>query len=207
MASTKTSTNTNNSQNYHHGNLREALLIDGLRLLESSEGANFSMRELTRMIGVSANAVYRHFKSKEELLVALAIQGFQSLLEQQALAIQNAKTAQEGFLNSGKTYIDFAIKNPSLFRLMYGRFAVNQNDESLNSLAQLAYTGILYSASTALNLDVNSQHAKTIATSSWGVVHGLSHLIIDGQFNAMSAQQLNEMIDTIIEGLYSSQIK
>ncbi|MBC7752083.1 MAG: TetR family transcriptional regulator, partial [Candidatus Saccharibacteria bacterium] len=44
------------ARSYHHGNLRETLLLKGLALLESSENADISLRELAREVGVSANA-------------------------------------------------------------------------------------------------------------------------------------------------------
>lgn len=188
---------------YHHGNLREALLSKGLELLESSMDAKFSMRELTRTIGVSANSVYRHFANKEELLTALAIQGFQKLLEAQALAIQNASNSEKGFITAGRQYIHFAVQNPMLFRLMYGRFVVSHDDETLKQLANLAYVGMLYAAAQALKLDVESREAKMVATKAWSVVHGLSHLLIDGQFDYLSSGENERMIEDVLNSLYS----
>ena len=192
---------------YHHGNLREVLLSKGLELLESSIDASFSMRELTRKIGVSANSVYRHFASKEELLTALAIQGFQKLLEAQALAIQKASNSEKGFITAGHQYIHFAVQNPMLFRLMYGRFVVSHDDENLKQLASLAYTGMLYAAAQALKLDVESREAKIVATKAWSVVHGLSHLIIDGQFDYLSSGENERMIEDVLNGLHSYNSK
>ncbi|MHC3124114.1 TetR/AcrR family transcriptional regulator [Acinetobacter sp. GN11] len=189
----------NPTSSYHHGNLREALLINGLQLLESSQGIDFSMRELTRMIGVSPNAVYRHFANKEELLTALAIYGFEELIEAQAHAIHNATNPKAGFLNSGKEYIYFAIKNPSLFRLMYSQFAVAQDDEKLKSMTGLFYTGMLYAAATAFQTSVDTEQSQTMARLAWGMVHGLSYLIIDGQFSHLSNDELNIMIDNVLE--------
>jgi len=187
---------------YHHGNLRETLLSKGLELLESSVDAKFSMRELTRMIGVSANSVYRHFANKEELLTALAIQGFQKLLEAQALAIHDASNTESGFISGGRQYILFAIQNPMLFRLMYGRFVTSHDDETLKQLANFAYTGMLYAAAKSLNLDVESREAKTIAIKGWSVVHGLSHLIIDGQFDHLSPKENQRMIEDVLNGIH-----
>lgn len=190
--------NSNEASSYHHGNLREALLINGLKLLEATQGVDFSMRELTRMIGVSANAVYRHFLNKEELLTALAIYGFEQLLEAQARVINDARNPQEGFLNSGKEYIYFAIKNPSLFKLMYGRFTVKQDDEKLKNMTNLFYTGMSFSAAAAFNEEVNTHKIQTITTLAWGTVHGLSHLIIDGQFDHLTEDAIMTMIDDVI---------
>lgn len=202
--STLKPTNGGETQNYHHGNLREALIKNGLDLLESTQGTEFSMRELTRRIGVSANAVYRHFANKEQLLIGLAIDGFKQLLTVQAEAIQNTPDPQDRFINSGREYVKFAIKHPSLFRLMYGRFAVSHDDEALKNMANLAYNGILYAGAGSLSISPDSIQAKILATKAWSLVHGLSSLIIDGQFGSLKEDDLNNIIDTVLEGDYKS---
>lgn len=102
-------------------------------------------------------------------------------------------------LNSGKEYIYFAIKNPSLFRLMYSQFAVAQDDEKLKSMTDLFYTGMLYAAATAFQTSVDTEQSQTMARLAWGMVHGLSYLIIDGQFSHLSNDELNIMIDNVLE--------
>lgn len=186
---------------YHHGNLRETLLTQGLILLESSQGTEFSMRELTRIIGVSANSVYRHFANKEELLIAMAIHGFEQLLTLQGQAIQNSEDSRQGFILSGKQYIAFAMQYPALFRLMYGRFTVSQADENLKAMANLAYTGMLYAIANTLNVSVDDAKAKVLAVKSRSVVHGLSHLLVDGQFDDLSDLERDNMIDQVLETL------
>lgn len=193
--------NLESSTSYHHGNLRETLLIKGLELLESSPKAEFSMRELTRSIGVSANAVYRHFASKDELLTALAIQGFQKLLEAQLITIQEVPHLTQAYVLAGRQYIDFAIQNPMLFRLMYGRFVAMHEDETLKSLAKLSYTGMIYVAANSFGLSVDSLEAKVIAMRVWSVVHGLSHLIVDGQFDDLSSSERDQMIERVLSGI------
>ena len=94
-----------------------------------------------------------------------------------------------------------------LFRLMYGRFVVSHDDENLKQLASLAYTGMLYAAAQALKLDVESREAKIVATKAWSVVHGLSHLIIDGQFDYLSSGENERMIEDVLNGLHSYNSK
>ncbi len=60
--------NSVNIKSYHHGDLRSALVEEGLRLLAASDAEHLSLREIARNAGVSATAVYRHFPDKEALL-------------------------------------------------------------------------------------------------------------------------------------------
>lgn len=192
--------------NYHHGNLRETLIEQALLLLQKNQNIDFSMRELTRLIGVSANSVYRHFANKEELLTALAIHGFENLLTEQAHLVLNKNNIQQAFLGSGREYVKFAMKHPALFRLMYGRFAQEHQDDRLKNLSQLAYQGMLFAVASALKLDPQSHNAQIIATKSWSVVHGLSHLIIDGQFDHLTDEQKISMTEEILKTTYHIDI-
>lgn len=52
---------------YHHGDLKETLIKNGVKLLNEGESKNFSMRKLSTMCDVSHAAPYKYFKSREEL--------------------------------------------------------------------------------------------------------------------------------------------
>jgi AcrR family transcriptional regulator len=60
---------------YHHGDLRNALLAAARRTLDEGNYETLSLRELARRAGVSANAPYRHFASKDEILAHVAAGG------------------------------------------------------------------------------------------------------------------------------------
>lgn len=184
MFTMSTSSNpTTDSETYHHGNLREALLDKGLELLESGQ-AGFSLRELTRQVGVSPNAAYRHFASKDALLSAMAAEGFRQLAAAEASAMQNGAAAMGGFLAAGRAYVDFARQHPALFRLMFGRFAASNPDAELRDAAQLAYQGLRFSVAAVLQRPVEDRQVLLTAMRAWSMVHGLSQLIIDGQLDA-----------------------
>jgi AcrR family transcriptional regulator len=64
-------------QPYHHQNLRGALLAAALDLIRQKGGSQgFTLREVARRAGVSHTAPYRHFRDKDDLLGAIAEEGF-----------------------------------------------------------------------------------------------------------------------------------
>lgn len=166
---------------YHHGNLREALVDEGLVLLEQAPGGEFSLRELARRVGVSANAAYRHFDGKEALLQALAAEGFRRFALAQARAARGAPDPREGFLAAGQAYVAFACAHPALFRLMFGRFSVNQRGEELAAAGLVAFEGLRHGVAAALGQPVEVPAVEVAALQAWSLVHGLSHLLLDGQ--------------------------
>ncbi|MEX6979956.1 TetR/AcrR family transcriptional regulator, partial [Pseudomonas aeruginosa] len=54
--------------NYHHGDLRSALIAVAERLLTDQSGKPFTLREVARVAGVSHNAPYNHFADRRALL-------------------------------------------------------------------------------------------------------------------------------------------
>jgi len=66
---------------YHHGDLRNALVAQAARLVETGGAENFSLREAARLEGVSAKAAYRHFADRSDLLAAALAAGMFSSVD------------------------------------------------------------------------------------------------------------------------------
>jgi AcrR family transcriptional regulator len=112
---------------YHHGDLRNALVEVGLALIEKVGAEAFSLREVAREVGVSANAAYRHFEDKGALLMAIAVRGFERLSSRMQDAMLTARPkgaarsrAVARFNAAARAYVDLAREHPQLFALMFG---------------------------------------------------------------------------------------
>jgi AcrR family transcriptional regulator len=176
---------------YHHGNLREALLIKGLELLESSRDADISLRELAREVGVSANA----------LMLAMASEGFTRFSQGQVAALHQGVTPKQQFTLAGRAYIDFACKNPALYRLMFGRFSASHRSDDMNNAGNIAFQGLINMIAMVLQADPKSPLVDSAAIHAWSVVHGLSTLILDGYFDRHA-----DNIDAFIDNLFAQNI-
>ncbi|WP_370516056.1 TetR/AcrR family transcriptional regulator [Novosphingobium sp. Gsoil 351] len=158
---------------YHHGDLRAALLAEGLRLIEEADADALSLREVARAAGVSATAVYRHFPDKRALMVALAQEGVRRLGEaQDAAATGNGATA---FSAIGRAYVRFALANPGLFRLTFTYPGLEIGDPGNDRAASLLHDHALELAHGDERL------ARIVALRAWALVHGLALLILDGR--------------------------
>ncbi|WP_445151032.1 TetR/AcrR family transcriptional regulator [Baekduia sp. Peel2402] len=105
---------------YHHGNLREALLVAGERALGTTGAANLSLRELAREVGVSHAAPRRHFADRQALLDALALNGFEQLGAQLDAALAGAgEDFTTRILALARAYVGFATTRPALIELMF----------------------------------------------------------------------------------------
>jgi AcrR family transcriptional regulator len=162
---------------YHHGNLRVALLEAAGELLERQGPASLSLRAVARQLGVSHNAPYRHFASRDDLLGALATEGFRALAKATARA-RDAATADDDALNwMGLAYIDFALKNPARYRLMFGG-AKGQSAE----LAESAKASFMQLQGPASGTRFGE--SPLAAVRAWAFLHGIADLLLDRQINA-----------------------
>src|ERR687896_1086249 len=64
---------------YHHGDLRRALLEEALRTIQTDGVEQLTLRAAGEKLGVSRTALYRHFSDKQALLAAVGREGFRML--------------------------------------------------------------------------------------------------------------------------------
>lgn len=179
--------------NYHHGNVREELLDAGLVHLKNSDAESLSFREMARQIGVSGNAVYRHFESKDSFLAALAAKGFQHLQEEQNQAIQSAESQLQALKIFGLTYINFAKNNRNLFALMFNPDLQKNEALELKEAVDSTYTRLQRLTASILGVSENDAQVEVLAMLCCSLVHGLSHLLLEGRL-AESEAKANDLV-------------
>ena len=98
MTSHSSKSDRSSNERYHHGNLRQSLLRAALKIVESEGLEGFTLREAARVADVSHNAPYRHFSSRADLLVKLAIEGQHHLLKHLKTKTKSTRTAENRIL-------------------------------------------------------------------------------------------------------------
>jgi AcrR family transcriptional regulator len=161
---------------YHHGDLRRALVAAALELVAGEGAEALSLREVARRARVSHNAPYRHFPSRAALLAAVAAAGFEALAATLA-AVGERGTAAARLRALGKAYIAFATENGALYRLMFGGAIEPSADAALAEAAERAFEP-LRRAVAAIEPQAPLREATL---SAWAFVHGLAHLALDRQ--------------------------
>lgn len=181
-------------RNYHHGDLRQALIEAGLVLLEERAAVALSLREVARAVGVSATAVYRHFPDKNALLDALAEEGLGKLANAQRAAAKQAGGGQAGFAATGVAYVRFALANPALFRMIFGAKASHDMLETPRHGRPDALTFLRENAAAvAVETGIDP---KIEAIRAWSLVHGLALLLLDRQV-AVEEGLVEEIIGSV----------
>lgn len=198
---------------YHHGNLKEDFLKIAFEFIENNDIENLTLQILSEKTATSRSAIYRHFKNKDELIETMIRQGFEAFDAHIAPILEDTnKTLIDRFYVAGKSLIDFAIKNPNLYRVLFGKkFShireeiATIKDEDCSGFGALKKaiqegqrTGIL-----------KNEDSYKQAIVIWASLHGLASLMIDG---FMDVEQIydelyNAMFQNLLSGNISTKVK
>ena len=174
---------------YHHGDLRPALIDQALRTIDRHGVEGLTLRGVGEALGVSRTALYRHFSDKQSLIAAVAREGFRALRLELVDAWEHGGRGQAGFQAMGEAYLQFAVAHPSHYRVMFGRFIEScVRDPELVEEAQAAFQALV-DALVAQQRDgeVRRDDPVMLARFVWSVVHGIAMLTIDGQLRGHDA--------------------
>ncbi|GAB6098023.1 TetR/AcrR family transcriptional regulator [Desulfatiferula olefinivorans] len=198
----KTSTDAHSLSSYHHGNLRRALIDASLALIAEKGMKALTIREAARRAGVSHAAPYRHFTDKEDLLCAVAIEGFDMVIADTKRRFEACgNDVLKRFQQSGLAYIDFAAAQPSHYRVMFSAGEHRLRDD-LNQRAGQAF-GILYDCIVSGRREglIRNGDPFEQAMAAWSLVHGHAMLIIDGFITDPSDRLKYVITEALYQGL------
>lgn len=199
---------------YRHGDLRRALLEAGIELARAGGPEAVVLREATRRAGVTPNAAYRHFASRDSLLAAVRAEAVAAVArameeEYRAVPSDGSATAQaRARLRAvGSGYLRFAFSQTGLFRTAFGgsfqvdNAASKAGASGLNPFQHLNAALDDLVAAGALPAS-RRQGAEYLA---WSTVHGMALLALDGPMQGLPPAALDAMgqrlLDMVERGL------
>jgi AcrR family transcriptional regulator len=162
-------------------NLRQKVLKASVALIEAGGLDRLSMREAARKAGVSHQAPYHHFGDREAILAAIATEGFGMLQQELSRSLDKHAASQRAALEAvAKTYVDFALRHPGYFRVMFRSDAVpiESYPQALDN-ADAAF-GALVQAIDRSFADEPPEARRNLAFACWAFTHGLATLLLDG---------------------------
>ncbi|WP_242866747.1 TetR/AcrR family transcriptional regulator [Abyssisolibacter fermentans] len=168
---------------YHHGDLKQELIRNGLSLLNKEGIEGFSLRKVASMCGVSHNAPYKHFKDKDALINEIIKEVWKkfhiTLLEVTELYHNEPKLQ---IVEMGKAYVKFMVENPEYLKFMFlsdNPYPIKIEDDKFPDIKDSAFGVFRGSAERyykEIKLDENLYMEKTLTL--WSMVHGIAILII-----------------------------
>lgn len=194
---------------YHHGNLREALVDAGVALAEAEGQEAVTLRAVSRKVGVSHNAAYRHFSDGDALMRALAARAltlWARLVEERIAQVgsrRGRKAAWDRINAAGRAYVEFAVSSPGLFQL-----ACSPSLGSVEPDEPVAHPYAQLSARLDELVEVGAitpARRADAEIAAWSAVHGFAMLVLDGPLREVPAADreglLEEVLRVVREGI------
>ena len=194
---------------YHHGDLRAGLIEATRRLVEERGQHGFSVSDACRLAGVSTAAPYKHFKDKNEMIVATVLEG---MTRHRSNMLESIKEIPEGspmrLKALGREYINFALKEPGIFRLKFGGFTDKLEDDRLQSYGEDTFGFVLQEVAKCIGETEINQDVRDRGFMLWSFVHGLSFLLYDKRLSDMGGGfDLDNMLSETAKMVLSTEKK
>lgn len=158
----------------------QAILDAALEIIAERGVQALAMREIAQRIEYSPSGLYEYYASKEEMLDALAAQGFEQLDKRIVRAQQGDLDTLMSLHNLASAYLNFAREQAPLYGLMFGH--VTDPQQLVTSIGGLrrnaTFSRLLTTVETGqANGELNTElSAEELAYSLWALMHGLAAL-------------------------------
>lgn len=198
------------SRTYHHGDLRRALIEEGLHRARSGGPEAVTMREVTRAVGVSPNAAYRHFADRRDLIRAVAAdaqlalaRAIRARIDAMPADLPPAEASIDRLRRIGLAYIDFARSERGWFELAFsvqdeqpGEEIVTLEDEVVPPFQLLldALDAMVDAGALAPDRRPHSEWA------CWSAVHGFADIAVHGPLQWQPAPVIDALAAAVVEG-------
>jgi AcrR family transcriptional regulator len=185
--------------------LRERIL-ESAQEIHSAEGLEaLTMRRVASALEVSATAIYRHYRDKDDLLHAIAAAGFVRLAELMSRPHRRLDPLAECH-RLFMVYLEFALGQPRLYEVMFllerrqaGRFPDDFGAQRVASFAVVRRQVEVTMRAGALAAD----DPLEVALTMWAHAHGLVTLFNAGRFTdeRQFRRIYRRSIDRLLRGL------
>jgi AcrR family transcriptional regulator len=175
---------------YHHGDLKDQLVAAAEAIILERGVEGFTLREAARRAGVSPAAPAHHFKDAKGLLGEVALRGFRDFgAALDAADRRGGGDPKKRLLEQGFAYVNFALKHPARFQLM---FAHGKYDLAYPGLAQTGNHAFLVLERAVRAATAGGEGGTPLSPDAmgyllavWSLVHGFSHLMLGGELDTM----------------------
>lgn len=185
--------------------IRKKIIEATLQLVRNEGWESLSIRKIADAIEYSAPVIYDHFANKEAILFEISQDGFKLLLSKIDKAISKKESPEEELKALVDCYWNFALKNSSYFKLMFGVgmpcCGEGKMKSEFGALQDIVHQ-IIKKIIIKKQSDVESACYKTHAF--WSAIHGFTSIMIARSADVpqtMNLSVLDQMVVNIIQNL------
>jgi len=196
-------------KNYHHGDLKNALIKAGVEILAKEGLDGLSLRKVAQRAGVSHSAPYSHFPDKQSLIAAISTEGFNQLyIELQAVTEKHKEDPKRQLMEGAQAYVRFAMQNADTFNIMFSGVLEKEKEyPSFVDASRRTFELVVRIVRTCQEAGVlRSTQPELLAVSIWGQVHGIISLALEGQISrsVLESHTVQDVVSFAMEQLILS---
>jgi len=169
---------------YHHGDLKNALIAAGVKILSEEGVSGLSLRKVAHEAGVSHAATYAHFEDKQALLAAISTEGYRRLYRAIQVAVDRHRDDAAAQLVEGAwAYVKFALDDRAHFQLtMSGAVENEQRYPTLVETSRQSFALVVTIVEACQEQGVLRKGLPhLVAVGVWSMMHGFVSLLLENQ--------------------------
>ncbi|CAN5160834.1 TetR/AcrR family transcriptional regulator [soil metagenome] len=189
---------------YHHGNLREALVMAAIDVARESGPDGLALRDLARRVGVSHNAAYRHFADRDALVAEVAMRAMVGLIDRMQARLDDVPRvepvldARRRLAAIGRGYVEFALAEPGLFRVAFSFYPgvpdTKDVEEAQPDTDPFGLLGAVLDDLVAVGF-LHPEARSGAEIMCWSAVHGFAVLHLDGPLSGEATDVRERSLD------------
>jgi AcrR family transcriptional regulator len=155
------------------GSLKSKVLSAAARRLTTQGAEDLSLRAIAEEAGIGLASIYHYFASKEELLLNLAIDGFEDL-RRDILRFQVDPAYASPMQGGHRAFFTFAETRPALFSLMFSERLMSRH-ETLRAADHQTF--LAYRAAVQADSRVPAPYKETASLAIWALGRGIAAMM------------------------------
>jgi AcrR family transcriptional regulator len=186
--------------------IRSLILGSARKSLVRQGYENFSLRNLAQQIGYSPAAIYRYFKSKDEIVACLTRESFDLLIKASSSIVSKPDEDPVSVLKRGMhAYVAFGLENPDHYRIA---FLLGGGEANGPQRPRAAYDALRARIQRCIERGrICRADADLLAQSLWAAAHGVTSLLVQRpSFPWVARSKLvDRVIDSAVDALLVHQ--